>query len=86
MGTKYSIENTKYPYQGSIDKSYRTNSFIKFIFNLVILFVLMVFKKYDIVDISIRVISKKDKKKETDRYENMIRWGKMMYSRKKGEE
>ena len=67
MGTKYSIENTKYPYQGSIDKSYRTNSFIKFIFNLAILFVLMVFKKYDFVDISIRTISKKDQRKESKR-------------------
>ena len=75
MGTKYRIEMTKYPYQGNIDKSYNTNSFIKFIFNLVILFVLMVFKKYDIVDISIRVISKKDKKKETERHDTIMRGG-----------
>ena len=66
MGNKYSIGMTKYPYQGSIDKSYSTNSFIKFIFNLVILFALIVFKKYDIVDIAIRTVSKKDVKKETD--------------------
>jgi len=86
MGNRYYIQMTKYPYQGSIDKTYRTNSFIKFIFKLLILFVLMVFKKYDIVDITIRTISKKDQREETNRHENMIRWGNMMYSRTKGEE
>jgi len=79
MGTKYRIEMTKYPYQGNIDKSYNTNSFIKFIFNLVILFVLMVFKKYDIVNIAIRTISKKDQRKETERHDNMMCWGRTFY-------
>ena len=73
MGNKYSIKMTKYPYRGIFDKSYGTNSFIKFIFNLVILFVLMVFKKYDIVDASIRTISKKDQRKETERLDKKRR-------------
>ena len=80
MGTKYSIEMTKYPYQGVIDKSYRTNSFIKFIFKLLMLFVLMVFKKYDIANIAIRTISKKDEKKESDRHDTIMRRGRNKYT------
>jgi len=72
MGSKYIIKMTKYPYRGFFDKSYGTNSFIKFIFNLAILFVLMVFKKYDIVDISIRTVSKKDQRKESERLDILM--------------
>lgn len=52
MGTKYAIYASKYPYDGKVKVSYRTDSFISFIWHLL----KFQRKGYDIIDVAYRNI------------------------------
>lgn len=50
MGTKYAIYASRYPYDGKVKASYRTDSFISFIWHLL----KFQCQGYDIIDVAYR--------------------------------